>query len=298
MLRVIATAAAAVMAVAMSAPSPAAAQSADCPNDGTVRFGVEPYEAAAKLTPIYQHIGDLIGQKIGCKVEVLVTTSYNAEIEAMRNGKLEIGEFGPLGYVLAHQVAGAQAVATFADKEGKPGSYTAGIVTWPGSGIHTLKEVATFAYSDPASTSGHLFPAMALRENGIDPDHGIKPLYAGSHGASYEAIRNHKVQAGELNSQEIASAEVAGSYKPSDFAELWRSGPIPLDPITISDKLDPAFRARVTAVLQTLDLGELSAADRKIIGQDGPKLVPQTDAAYDPIRKLVSILNIDLNHLE
>ena len=32
----------------------------------------------------------------------------------MRSGKLEIGEFGPLGYVLAHQVAKAQAVAGFA----------------------------------------------------------------------------------------------------------------------------------------------------------------------------------------
>ena len=188
MLRVLAAAA----SIAVAAAFPAVAQQADCPNGGTVRFGVEPYEAAAKLVPIYQHIGDLIGQKFGCKVEVLITTSYNAEIEAMRAGKLEVGEFGPLGYVLAHQVAGAQAVATFSDKSGKPATYTAGIVTWPGSGITTLKEIEghTFAYSDPASTSGHLFPAMALTHAGINADTGIKPLYAGSHGASFEAIRN------------------------------------------------------------------------------------------------------------
>src|SRR3984893_17952909 len=77
----------------------------DCPNGGTVRFGVEPYDTAARLVPIYQKVGELIGEKLGCKVEVFVATSYNAEIQAMRNGKLEIGEFGPLGYVLAHQVA-------------------------------------------------------------------------------------------------------------------------------------------------------------------------------------------------
>ncbi len=44
-------------------------------------------------------------------MQVFVTTNYNAEIEAMRNDKLELGEFGPLGYVLAHQVAHAEAVA-------------------------------------------------------------------------------------------------------------------------------------------------------------------------------------------
>ena len=129
-----------------------AGTAADCPNGGTVRYGVEPYDTAAKLEPIYGHLANLIGQKLGCDVKLYVATNYNAEIEAMRNGKLEIGEFGPLGYVLAHQVAKAPAVATFGNKEGKPDTYTAGIVTWPGSGITTLKQVEghTFAYSDPA----------------------------------------------------------------------------------------------------------------------------------------------------
>src|ERR1700745_3417289 len=95
---------------------------------GRATPGVEPYATAARLVPIYQKVGELIGEKLGCKVEVFVATSYNAEIEAMRNGKLEFGEFGPLGYVLAHQVAKAEAVAAFADKDGKPDSYTAGIV--------------------------------------------------------------------------------------------------------------------------------------------------------------------------
>src|SRR5579875_3279303 len=179
------------------------AQAADCPNGGTVRFGVEPFEAAGKLQPLYDSIGRLLSAKLGCKVEVYVATNYNAEIEAMRAGKLEIGEFGPLGYVLAHKVADAQAVATFADRNGQASTYTASIVTWPGSGITTLKGDAghTFAYSDPDSTSGHLFPAYALKKAGIDPDHGVKAFYAGSHTASYEAILHHKVQAGELNSQ-------------------------------------------------------------------------------------------------
>ncbi len=275
---------------------PAAHAQSDCPNGGTVRFGVEPYEAAARIAPIYQHIGDLIGQKIGCKVEILITTNYTAEIEAMRAGKLEVGEFGPLGYVLAHQVAKAEAVATFGDANGKAATYTAGIVTWPDSGITDLKGIAghSFAYSDPASTSGHLFPAYALSKAGIDPDKGIKAFYAGSHTASFEAIRNHKVQAGELNSQQITSATLAGSYKPEMFVELWRSDPIPIDPIAVAPNLEPAFRAKLVGVLQSLDLSELSAADRKIVGSAGGKLVPQTDAAYDGIRDLVKTLNIDL----
>ena len=88
-----------------------------CPAGGTVRMGVEPYDATAKLVPIYGHIAELISKKLDCKVEVFIATSYNAEIEAMRNDKLEFAEFGPLGYVLAHEVAKAEAVASFADKQ-------------------------------------------------------------------------------------------------------------------------------------------------------------------------------------
>jgi phosphonate transport system substrate-binding protein len=275
------------------------AATAACPNGGTIRFGVEPYEAAAKLTRIYDHIGALIGKEVGCKVEILITTNYTAEIEAMRAGKLEVGEFGPLGYVLAHQVAKAQAVATFGNKEGKPDTYTAGIVTWPGSGITTLKQVAgqSFAYSDPASTSGHLFPAYALSKIGINPDTGVKGIYAGTHGASFEALRNHKVQAGELNSEEIEAAKVAGSWQDGMFVELWRSDPIPVDPITLAPSVQGPFRARLIHVLQTLDLSQLSADDLKIIGSSGAKLVPKDDAAFNGIRDLVHVLHIDLTKL-
>lgn len=270
-----------------------------CPPGGVVRFGVEPYESTAKLLPIYNDLGKLIAEKVGCTVRVFITTSYNAEIEAMRAGKLEMAEFGPLGYVLAHQVADADAIATFADKNGQPSSYTASIVTWPGSGITTLKGVAghTFAYSDPDSTSGHLFPAYALTKAGIDPDHGVKAYYAGSHSASFEAILHHKVQAGELNSQEIELASLQGEYSAKSFVTLWRSNPIPIDPIAIYGKLDPTLRTRLTATVQHLDLNTLPASDLKIIGAAGGALVPQDDHAYDGIRDLISVLHIDLKKL-
>jgi phosphonate transport system substrate-binding protein len=277
-----------------------AAQAAGaCPPGGTVRFGVEPYESTAKLLPVYNDIGKLIAKQVGCPVKVYITTSYNAEIEAMRAGRLELGEFGPLGYVLAHKVADADAIATFADKDGQASTYTASVVTWPGSGITTLKGVAghTFAYSDPDSTSGHLFPAYALKSAGIDPDHGVKAYYAGTHTASFEAILHHKVQAGEMNSQQIVLASLQGDYNAKDFVTLWQSKPIPIDPIAIYGKLDPALKARLTAAMQHLDLSTLSPADLKIIGSDGAKLVPQTDQAYDIVRSLITVLHIDLGKL-
>jgi phosphonate transport system substrate-binding protein len=283
-----------------SASSAMAAEASDCPNGGTVRFGVEPYDTAARLVPIYQKVGELIGDKLGCKVEVFVATNYNAEIEAMRNGKLEIGEFGPLGYVLAHQVAKAEAVAAFGTADGKPDTYWASIVTYPGSGIDTVAQIKghSFAFSDPASTSGHLFPAYGLRKSELDPDKDVRAIYAGSHTSSFEALYNHKVDAGELNSEQLESAKQRGHYKDGDLVFLWKSDPIPTDPFVVRGDLPAAFKKRVIEVLQSLDLSTLDPADRKImVGAGVIRLVPQTDGAYDGMRDLVKTLNIDLEKL-
>jgi phosphonate transport system substrate-binding protein len=291
--------AAALAFVVAMAPVSRAANAGDCPNDGVVRFGVEPYDTSPKLVPIYDSIGKLIGEKLGCEVKVFVTTSYNAEIEAMRNGKLEAGEFGPLGYVLAHQIAKAEAVATFAAADGKPDSYWASLVTWPQSGIKTVADIRghSFAFSDPASTSGHLFPAYGLSKAGLDPDKDIRAIYAGSHTSSFEALYNHKVDAGELNSEQLESAKQRDHYKDGDLVFLWKSDPIPIDPITVRGDLAEPFKARLIAVLQNIDLSQLSEADRKIMGVHGLHTVPQTDSAFDGIRDLVKTLKIDLNKL-
>jgi phosphonate transport system substrate-binding protein len=272
----------------------------DCPEGGSVRFGVEPYETTARLGPLYDSIGKMLAARIGCPVDIFIATSYNAEIEAMRAGKLELGEFGPLGYVLANKVAGAEAFATYDDKNGNPSTYYASIVTWNGSGIKTIADVKgkTFAYSDPDSTSGHLFPALGLRKAGLDPDKDVTPVYAGSHTASFEAIRNHKVDAGELNSVQLAAAQLAGEYTAGDFPTLWKSGPIPNDPIAVRGSLSPELKKRIIAAVFAVDFSQLTPDQLKILPSKGTtRFVAQSDAAYDPIRDLVQTLHIDLTKL-
>ena len=57
-----------------------------------------------------------------------------------------------------------------------------------------------------------MFPAYGLSKAGIDPDNGVKAVYAGSHAASFDALRSHKVEAGELNSVEIDNATLHKEY--------------------------------------------------------------------------------------
>lgn len=280
----------------------AAHAAGECPNGGVVRFGVEPFGASPQMLPAYTDIARLIGQRLGCKVQLFLVTSYSAEIEAMRSHRLEFGQFGPLGYVMAHKVAHAEAVAAFADADGKPATYSTSIVTWTGSAVHRLADTRgrSFAYTDPVSTAGHLYPAQGLHESGVDPDHGVRAIYTGSPTASFEALRNHKVDAAALSNLEIANAKLHGLYPDGAYVTLWRSSAIPTDPLAVRGDLPADFKARLTRVLASLDLRQLPRADQQFLAADskpGLKTLPQTDAAFDGVRALLPALHIDLARL-
>jgi phosphonate transport system substrate-binding protein len=153
-----------------SASTPAAPQAAAsaCPS-GSLSFGIEPYDDASKLIPAYQAMATSLGDALGCKVNLTIADSYVAEILAMKNGKLDLAEFGPLGFVFADKEAGAMPVASFADKNGQVSSYTAGIWVKKGSPVKSVKDLAghTLALSETGSTSGDALPRELLVQNGI-----------------------------------------------------------------------------------------------------------------------------------
>ncbi len=73
----------------------AQAESATCPN-GQITFGIEPFEDPKKLEPAYKAVAESLSTSLDCPVEVQVLEDYSAEVLAMQNGKLDIGQFGPL----------------------------------------------------------------------------------------------------------------------------------------------------------------------------------------------------------
>jgi phosphonate transport system substrate-binding protein len=278
----------------LAAAGASSAAGAACPN-GKIEMGVEPYDAGAKFTTAYQELAQLLQTKLGCPVNLNIAQNYTAEVEAMRGGKLDIGEFGPLGYAFAHRLAQADPVATFSDQTGAPTTYTAGIWVPKGSPITDVAGLKghTVAFSEPASTSGNLAPRYALITAGLDPNKDLTIKYAGSHSASLLALVNKKVDAAEVNSQQQATASAAGQFDPSKFTEIWKSDPIPNDPITVRGDLPPAFKAAVTSALLGLTADDLKDVNTEI-GAEG-KLITATDGMYKPIYDLVDAEKLDIS---
>ena len=145
-----------------------------------MRFGVEPYEDPEKLKPAYEVLAKALSTKLGCEVELQVVDDYAAEVLAMRNDKLEIAQFGPLGYVFASQKAGAEPMVSFADGSGKLTSYTAGIWVAKDSPVQKIEDLPgkSLALSSVGSASGDALPRYGLKKHDVGD---VKLDYAGGH---------------------------------------------------------------------------------------------------------------------
>lgn len=285
----------AVLALPLSAcgdDATADPESATCPG-GKIRFGIEPYEDPAKLTPAYEAVAQALSEKLECPVEVTVVEDYSAEVLAMQNGQLEIAQYGPLGFVFASEVAGAEPLASFGTADGELSSYTAGIWVPKDSDLQAVDDLVggTLALGSIGSTSGDALPREALKLAGI-AESDLKIEYAGGHPEALLALTNGKVDAAQINSQTLATAEAEGTFTAADYRQIWTSDPIPNDPITVRSDLSDEFKDAVLDALTTLPPETVGKVGTFLdVTPPGP-MVPVTKDTYAPLFQLAEDLGL------
>lgn len=260
-----------------------------------LRIGLIPSEDSQAMIESSKQVLSSLEAKLGMPVEPFVATDYNGIIEALRAGKLDVAYLGPFSYVLATSVAEVEAFAVAVTKKTGQSAYKSVILARKDSGIQQLSDLKnhTFAFVDPSSASGHLFPKAGLEQAGFDPATLFsRVVFSGSHDASILAVANGKVDAGAVADRILTNAVARGLVKQDDFQVVWSSRPIPESPMVWRQNLDPALKKKVAAALASVkdvpwgDQGQL----------DG--FQPTTDAAYDVVRETAKVLNLDLRRLK
>ncbi|EKU48678.1 phosphate/phosphite/phosphonate ABC transporter substrate-binding protein [Brevibacterium casei] len=289
----LASAAVLLAPVVLAGCSPAAsAESATCPN-GQITFGIEPFEDPKKLEPAYKTVAESLSKTLDCPVEVQVLEDYSAEVLAMQNGKLDIGQFGPLGYVFASERAGAEPLASFGTAEGELSSYTGGIWVPKESGITTLEDLRgkDLALGSVGSTSGDALPRYALAQAGI-AESELNLNYAGGHPEALLALTNKTVDAAQINSQTMGTAIKEGTFKKEDFRQIWESDPIPNDPITVAESADPEFKKAVKDALLNLPAKDIEEVAGYLGVEPAGQLIEVDKSTYQPLFDLAKTMNL------
>lgn len=216
---------------------------------GTLRVGLVPNQDPQKVQAEYEPFGKYLSKKLGKKVELSVPTSYNAVVEAMSSGKLDMAYFGGLTYVQAREQAKVHPLVTEVNPYTHTTKYHSLIITPADSSIKKVADLKgkTFAFGSVSSTSGSLYPSIMLRQAGIDYRTDLKQkIYTSGHDATAAAVANGSVDGGGLEDRILYDLEKQGVVDKSKIRVVKQSAPIEGYPWVVRDALPDSLDKKIT----------------------------------------------------
>jgi len=254
-----------------------------------LKFGFTPVlseaEMRAEFEPLMTYLSDAIGQK----VVLYVAKNYGDLRTQMEAGAVDIGSFSPFAYVDA---AGGAKVRIIAQSilDGSA-TYRGLIVARRDSGLRTVADLEgkRFAFVDPKSASGYVYPRAMLIEKGVAPERYFKEtIFAGGHDKVIEAVLEGRVDGGAIYDGALGVAKAKG-LPTENLVTLASTDPIPHDAIAVRIGMDEALAKRIQAALVDLDKSE---AGRRVIANSKKKLtghVIAEDSLFDVVRRTAKI---------
>jgi phosphate/phosphite/phosphonate ABC transporters, periplasmic binding protein len=187
----------------------------------------------------------------------VVTTDWAGIALALATGQADVAWMGPWGYVLAHNEGGAEAVATV-KYDGKP-TYHSIIVARPEAKIEKWPDDAQgmrLSLADVGSTSGWLIPTHWFKTRGIDPKTYFQYRDGASHAAQVISVINGQVDLASDFDRNLNAQIDRGAVKPDQVRIVWKSEPLPNDPLVVRKGLDPALTARIRQIVTAISEDE------------------------------------------
>lgn len=274
------TAALAACAVALATPAAEAA---------ILRVGMVP-DAGATQVSVEQKapLKKYLEEQTGMEVSLVIPTNYNATVEALGNGSLDVAYLGGLTYVKAHDRYGAiPLVQRDVDQQ-----FHYLLIANKQAGIHGLGDLKgkTFCFGDINSTSGHLFPYLAMKRAGVSAEKDLKSFrYTGSHAATAQAVASGVCDAGSLDETVYHSMVGEGKIAGDQAAVIYTTPPF-ADYVWAARKDLPAgVQAKLTAALTRLQPGRDDAVLDILRGKH---YVKASDAEYQQVRTVARELGL------
>jgi phosphate/phosphite/phosphonate ABC transporter binding protein len=254
-----------------------------------LKFGFTPVLSEAEMREEFQPLMNYMTKSTGIEVTLYIAKSYGDLREQMEAGKVDIGSFSPFAYVDAVQGGKIKIIAqSILDHSA---FYRGLIIARKSSGITDVAGLKgkRFAFVDPKSASGYVYPRAMLIEKGFDPDKFFKEtIFSGGHDKVIVAVLDGKVEAGAIYDGALAIAKGKG-LKVDDLTTIASTEPIPHDAIVVRSGMDDATARKIQKALIDLERTEegkeaIAKSKKKLTGH-----ILADDKTFDVVRRTAKI---------
>jgi phosphonate transport system substrate-binding protein len=241
-----------------------------------------------------QPVLKMLAKETGRTIRAQSGSDYDAVIEGMRSGTIDIGALSPFSYVRAKRENPAiiPVAAQTTERGAAPGFHAYGIAP-AGSPIDGLGDLRgrRVCFVDDDSTSGYVYPSAALLEFGIDSRKDTVPIFKVDHEAVVSGVVAGQCDAGFAYDTMVDRQLIErGQLQPGQVEVVWRSELIPGAAMVISDTVPADLRNDlITAIQQKANSDYLRAngfcqGECPISDANAYAYTPIDDAVYDSVR--------------
>lgn len=257
-----------------------------------LKVALLPDENAATVILDNKPLAALLEDKLGKKIELIVTTDYSSMIEAMRFGRIDVAYFGPASYTIAKDKmkGGKLDIEPFAARlKGGSTTYQSVIIANADAGLDRIEDIKgskiEFAFGDQASTSSHFAPKYTLMKRGIQPGEDYKQNFLGAHDAVAINVQRGNAQAGGLSRPIFERLIEKGTIDKSKVKVLGYSADIPQYPWVMRTDLTADLQKALRDAFYGLKKGT-EEGDKVLKPFKADGFAEITDADYDIIRDI------------
>jgi phosphonate transport system substrate-binding protein len=235
---------------------------------------------------------NIVTDLTGLKFKFIKITDYNGAVEAMRAGRADVAWFGAATYVIAADMAGAEAFAAGIPKGQKDAGYFTYFVVQKNSKMKSLSDAKgkILALNNIGSTSGDYIPQVELLKAGLDvrkKKDFRRVFYAGSHDACLLSVVNSHADICGMSSHNYKARIKDGTVSKNKVKILHTSPKVPPAPLAYSKKLPEHIKVSIKqAVLSAHKHGEIGGW-----GGEMEKYIAVEDKDFDVMRDVRNVIN-------
>lgn len=221
-----------------------------------LRVGLIPNQNPESVEANYEPFGDYLSEQLGREVQLTVPVSYGAVVEAMVNDELDLAYFGGLTYVQARNRGDVVPLVTEINPETGDTTYRSVIIVPADSEIEDVSELEgrDFAFGSVSSTSGSLYPAIMLRDAGIDYRTDLGNFnYTNGHDATAQAVSNGQVDAGGIEDRILHRLQDEGTIDADSVRVIDESEPIQGYPWVARNALTDGLKKDIAQAFMDID---------------------------------------------
>ncbi len=233
----------------------------------------------------YDALLGYLSERLDRPVELVQRRTYAEVNELLRSGEIDVAFVCTSAYIAGHDEFGMELLA--APQVNGESVYYSVLIVPAGSQAQSMADLRgkVFAFTDPMSTSGRMYPTSLVLELGSTPEAFFsRTFYTYSHDDAIHAVADGVADGAAVDSLVLEFALARDPALAGRLRVIHRSPAFGIPPVVIRPDTRPQLHAELQAILLAVADDPQGREALARLGYDGFVLID--DSAYDSVRDL------------